>query len=400
VRTLLAAFALLVSSTTAAGPVLDTAATELQKDPVYVSPDAEKPISGSQADDLRRTIKDGSQALYIAVLPTAAEGEASGGLNGLPEALYNAVGLQGTYAVVTGNGFRAASNALPSGVAASLATNAFNDHKSEGAAGVLQAFAKEVESYDPATGKTSGGSSGGGGGGGIGVGTILLILGAAALGIFLLRNSSKRRKQELSVLHGDQEDLRASLSVLADDVMRLEPEVGLHPEARDDYEAGVARYKWALAAVDAIDSPDDVPRVRRGMAEAQYAMARARAIIQGNEPPAPPPELQQPGQYGEPPVVLDDEKKPQYAGYEEHRGGWGGGGFFGGNGIFTGMILGQMLGGGHGWGGGFGWGAGGHDHPDGGILSGGGGIFGGAGGGNWGGGGGGSFGGGSGGGNW
>ena len=399
-RTLLAALALLGStfgSTSTAGPILDEAAEELRRDPVYVADGAERSISSSEADELREAIRDGSQPLYVAVLPNAAEAEA-GGLNGLPAALGEAVGLRGTYAVVTGNGFRAASNALPQGVASAIATDAFNDRDSDRVGPFLQAFVERVESYDPATGQVSGSDSGSdSGGGGIGVGTIVILVGAVALGIFLFRNSAKRRKQEQAVLIGDQEDLRASLSVLADDVLRLEPEVDLHPEARDDYEAAVARFKWAQAAIDGIDSPDDVPRVRRGMAEAQYAMARARAIVQGREPPAPPPELQNPGAYGEPAIHLDERRQPQYAGYEGYGGGWGGGGFFGGNGLFTGLLLGHMLGGMGGWGGGFGWGGGGQDHPDGGILSGGGGVFGSGGGGDWGGGGGGDWGGGGGG---
>jgi hypothetical protein len=39
--------------------------------------------------------------------------------------------------------------------------------------------------------------------------------------------------------------LRAELSVLADDVIRLEPRVALKEDARDDYEAATHRYRVA-----------------------------------------------------------------------------------------------------------------------------------------------------------
>ena len=388
VRTLLAALALL-GSTSTAGPVLDEAVPELKQDRVYVAPDAELSISDAEERRIEEAIQEGDAPIFIAVLPLAAETEA-GGRDQLPQALRAAVGFDGTYATVTKGGVRAGSDLVQAG---RIMTNAFDDHRSEGAAGVLLAFVDDVQEASGGSGSGSGGSSGSGSGSdsgsrssGSGLGTWLLLGGAVGGGVYLMRRNGKRRQQEQVVLLGDQEDLRSELSVLADDVMRLEPEVELKPDARDDYEAGVARFKWAQAAIDSIDSPDDVPRVRRGMAEAQYAMARARAIIRGHEPPAPPPDLQQAGPYGEPAIELDEQRQPVYVGYGGYGGGWGGGGFFGGNGLFTGILLGQMLGGGGGWGGGFGWGSGGYDH--GGNDGGGGGMFGGGGGGSWGGGGG------------
>lgn len=399
VRTLLAALVLFAGTTTA-GPVLDEAAAGLKRDPVYVHPQASGILDDGDADDLRSAIKDGDRPIFVAVLPLAAQEEA-GSLNDLPIELGQAVGLRGTYAVVTSDGFRAASNDLGQGVAGRLATDAFTDAREQGAPGVLAAFVERVNAASGEGGGSGGSGSGFGssgsneseGGGGSGLLPLVLIGGGIGAAVYFVRKGNKRKQEEMAAVVGDQEDLRSELAVLADDVMRLEPEVELKPAARDDYEAGVARFKWAQAAIDAIDSPDDVPRVRRGMAEAQYAMARARAIIRGHEPPGPPAELQQQGPYGEPAIQLDDRRQPQYAGYEQYGGGWGGGGFFGGNGLFTGLLLGQMLGGGMGWGGGFGWGAGGHERPAdvGGGWGGGGGDFGG---GDWGGGGGGDFGGG------
>lgn len=390
VRTLLAALALFAGTTTA-GPIVDEAAAGLRSDRVYEHPDAELDLSDSDADELRDAIREGDEPIFIAVLPVAAADEVDG-IDNLTRALRDGVGFTGTYVVATEDGVRANSDTLQAG---RIMTNALDDHRSDGPAAVLLAFVEDVQSG----GSGSSSSDGDGGGSGSGVLPWVLVGGAVVGVVYVARKSNQRKARERTVLLGDQEDLRAELSVLADDVMRLEPEVELKPEARDDYEAGVARFKWAQAAIDSIDSPDDPPRVRRGMAEAQYAMARARAIIRGHEPPAPPPELQHPGQYGEPAVELDDDRRPQYSGYNQYGGGWGGGGFFGGNGLFTGLLLGQMLGGGGGWGGGFGWGGGGHERGDGGGAFGGGGgdWGGGGGGGDWGGGGGGDWGGGGGG---
>lgn len=378
-------------------PVVEDAAAGLRRDPVYVHPDASSLLDAGDVDELRSEVREGDRPIYIAVLPLSAQDEA-GGIDELPSVLGQAVGLRGTYAIVTSQGFRAASNDLGTGVAGRLATDAFNDARDGGAAGVLTAFVERVNAADGEGAGSSGGggsseSSDGDGGGG-GLLPLVLVGGAIGGGVYLMRKGNKRKQVEQAAVVGDQQDLRAELAVLADDVMRLEDDVALKPDARDDYEAGVARFRWAEAAIDAIDSPDDVPRVRRGMAEAQYAMARARAIIRGHEPPLPPAELQQQAPYGEPAIELDERRQPQYAGYQRYGGGWGGGGFFGGNGLFTGLLLGQMLGGGMGWGGGFGWGSGGQERPS--DVGGGGGMFGGGGGGDWGGGGGGDFGGGGG----
>lgn len=387
---------LAVAMTLAAGPVLDQAGGALRRDPVFVHPDAGggPTLSPAEADRLRRRIASGPRPVFVAVLPREAADEV-GGLDRLPAAIGQATGLTGTFAVVTAQGFRAASNDLPSGAAPAMATAAFQARGRAGVAAVLEEFVARVQAE---AGRTSAGGPADGreqpagersepSGGGRSL-LPLLLAGGAVGG--LLHLASRRRRQRAQVetaLSVDREDLRAELAVVADDVVRLEDEVTIHPGAREDYEAGVARFRWAQAAVEGIDSPDDVPRVRRALAEASYAMSRARAAIRGDDPPLPPAGLRQPGPYGEPAVDLDEERRPVYAGYG---GGWGGGGFFGGNDLFAGILLGQMLGG-LGWGGGFGWGGGHHDHggdpgAGGGDPGAGGGWPGDAGGGDWGGG--------------
>ena len=102
-------------------------------------------------------------------------------------------------------------------------------------------------------------------------------------------------------------------------------------------------------------------------------MDRARAIVEGRQPPAPPEDLQRPGVHGEPAVTLDDDRQPAYVGYP---GGFTGGWFGGSSGLYTGLLLGSLLSGGFG-----GWGAGGttiiNQSDDGGDGDFGGGDFGG-----------------------
>jgi hypothetical protein len=140
--------------------------------------------------------------------------------------------------------------------------------------------------------------------------------------------------------------LRAELSVLADDVLRLEPQVALHEEARDDFEAALHRYRVAQVALDEANAPVDLARVQRVVDEATWSMARARAVLDGRRPPAPPPRLQQAGSRGEPAIELDELDRPVYIGSQtSFRAGW----FGVGGGMFSGLLLGTMLGGFGGW---------------------------------------------------
>lgn len=139
--------------------------------------------------------------------------------------------------------------------------------------------------------------------------------------------------------------MRAELSVLADDVLRLEPQVTLKPEARDDYEAALHRYKVAQAALDDTEAPVDLVRVQRVVDEASYSMTRAKAILDGRQPPAPPQPLQTQGRHGEPALELDHEDRPQYVGSPaSFQSGW----FALGPGLFGGLLMGSMLTGGMG----------------------------------------------------
>jgi hypothetical protein len=170
-------------------------------------------------------------------------------------------------------------------------------------------------------------------------GFFLLPLGLFALLAAMARRSGRRR---METVEPNRALLRAELDVLADDVLRLEPQVALKEEARNDYESAAHRYRVAQAALDQTSDAVDLGRVQRVVDEATWAMARARAIVEGRPPPSPPPPLQRRGPGGEPPVAVDDQDEPSYIGSPaSFRSGW----FAGGTGLFGGLLLGSVLGG-------------------------------------------------------
>ncbi|MGI8808912.1 MAG: hypothetical protein ACR2KK_13945 [Acidimicrobiales bacterium] len=373
---------------------LDVAANALKGNPVYVDGAAE--MRGQVNEErLRDLIRQGGRPIFVAVLPAAALAESGGNANRLPSVLAGKVGLRGTYAVVVGSTFRADSNVIPSDQAFELATTSFQSRRDQGVGPVLELFVSRVNGLAQSGAGSSGGGnsndtgsrdSGGGGGGSGGLLLLLAIGGGGGLFIWSRSRNRTRRQVERKEMEADRQLLQAELSVLGSDVMELEPHVTLHPDARPDYDAGVTRYQSAQAALEYADDQVDLVRVERVIDEGRYAMARARARIDGREPPPPPESLTRPGRHDEPALDVDERGEPVYVGY----GGmpwYGGGGWFGGgSGMLTGLMLGQMLGGGFGgWGGG--WGGHGGHHDGGGNDGGdGGGDGGDSGGGDWGGG--------------
>jgi len=350
----------------AAAPTADDIVAELRSDGVYVHPDAEQEVSADDAATLLEQVEASPTPIYIAVVP-AASAESGGGVDALLREIQSGVGRDGTYAIIAGSSFRAGSTELPQ--AKSIATEAFEANKGDGAFAVLSAFVSDVttaaESTSSGTGSQSGTESGTSStpvadekdDGGIGAGPFVLGAGALAVGAFAWRRSKRKRAEAAERKRADEADrqmLRAELSVLADDVLRLETEVQLKPEAQSDYDAAVNRYRAAEAALQYADQPLDLVRVERVIDEARYSMDRVRAHLAGRPLPQPPVTLQQPGRHGEPAIALDEQAQPMYVGYPGgFGGGWFGGG--GGGGLFSGLLLGSMLGGGFGgWGQGYG----------------------------------------------
>jgi hypothetical protein len=355
---LLASAAIVVGQSVAAASVdLEEVAAALRSNPVYVDPDAERELSEDEVSGLRSAIRDAGTPIYVAVLPDAATDLAGGDPDELLTMVRDTVGRSGTYAVVVGDSFRAASDDLAEGVAGQLATGAFTANGDDVAAVLTDFVGRVRDAAAPSEGAT--GSAAGAeqddddddGGGAGWVLPVVLVAAAGGGGLLLWRRSQRRRQEAAERARAEEADrqmLRAELSVLADDVVGLESEVTLHPDARSDYDAAVSRYRAAQAALEYTDQPLDLVRVGRVIAEARYLMERVRAIIAGREPPSPPDDLQRPGQHGEPALTLDEDRQPAYVGYP---GGFQNGWFGGTSGLFSGLLLGSLLFGGWGYGG-------------------------------------------------
>lgn len=134
--------------------------------------------------------------------------------------------------------------------------------------------------------------------------------------------------------------LEAELAVLSDDVLRLEPRVVLKPEAQDDFDAAVHRYRVATAALAQVEAQVDLARVQRVVDEATWSMARARAILDDRPVPAPPTSLRQPGVRGEPAVDVDGDHPVYVGSRDSFQSGW-----FAGGGLFGGLLMGPIFGG-------------------------------------------------------
>jgi hypothetical protein len=267
-------------------------------------------------------------------------------------------------------------------------------------------------------------SGGGGGGGGIGA-LVLLPLLALGAGALLLRGRRRRREQDAELAEL-KENVRDDLVALGDDIRALDLDVempGTAPEVKADYHLAVQRYQEAEDAWEAARHPGDFEPVGAALEEGRFAMASAKARLEGKgapertppcffDPrhgpssrevewapaggaPRPVPACEADAQRverGEDPqareVLVGGQRMPYWnAGpmYAPFAGGFFGGGLF--PGLMVGTLLGSSLGFGgfgmgdaYGSGGGDGWGGGDFGGGGGGDFGGGGGDFGGGGG--------------------
>jgi hypothetical protein len=414
----------------AAGPQLDEAASSLQTDPVYVDPSAELAIDDAEQARLRQKIDTaGAGPVYVAILRQSAEQEAGGDPDGVVQAIHDALGRRGTYAVVVGRHFRAGSDGvLARGVAGRLATEALNAHRGQGVTATLVDFVDRV-----AQARASGGTDGGGGdgnepsgGGGALIG--LLLLGG---GGFVAYRAYRKRKQTQAELAEVKAAAHEDLIALADDVQKLEEPVESNPRAKAEYDEALDSYDTATRSFDRARRPQELEAVTGALEEGRYHMAVAEAIVEGRTPPerrapcffdprhgpssrdvewSPPggaprrvPACEADAQAVERGLepasreVMAGGRMVPYWGAPPYFGPWAGGYFmpFGGVGFLSGLFLGELLGGAYGgwgygsWGGsgdagGFGsWDSGGGGGDFGGGMDFGGGDFGGGGGGDF-----------------
>ena len=378
----LAVTAALAAPAAHAGPIIDRAVQELANDPVYVDPTAELAISEAAATELRERISQvGAGPMYIAILPERAMSEAGGDPDEVLRDVARGVAENGTYALVVGNRFRAASNLLEADEAGRLATEALEEHRGEGVPTTLLGFVDRVGAAR--RGEGGGGEAGGEDGGGVGAGVLVLpVLAVGGAGFFLYRRSRRRREEDAELAEvkaAAQEDLLA----LAEDIRALDLDVempGAAEEARGDYERALSMYERADRALDRARKPEDLEEVSSSIEEGRFAIAATRARLEGRElPERRPPcffdprhgpstrEVEWAPSWGTPrlvpaceadaqrveqglepatrEVLVHGERMPYWNAPPAYYGPWAGGFFGGFGGLFPGLLLGSMLGG-------------------------------------------------------
>jgi len=262
-----------------AGRFVDRTVTALRSGPIYVDPHAEYKPYRSEVQELRRRIRSSHAGpLHVAVLPARAAKEGGGSARALAGVLRRRLGRQGTYAVVAGADFGAASSDLPPGEAERLARAAYSAHRDQGVGPTLLDFVDRVGDAK------SGRSPGGGGGGGIPTGAVVAILAAvaavAALGALV------RRRRRTAAVRPVRRAARDDLASFAADARELEP-AAASPAAAAAYGAALDAYERAEHACDRSRSPEDLRAVASALARGRNDLARARALLAADAAPAP-----------------------------------------------------------------------------------------------------------------
>ena len=114
----------------------------------------------------------------------------------------------------------------------------------------------------------------------------MLALGGGAVAISRGRRAAARAGSSASQEVHDT--VRDDVVELGDEIRALDLDVqmpGAPEEAKTDYETALGAYERASAAVDRARSPQELEPVGAAVEEGRYAMASARARLEGKEPP-------------------------------------------------------------------------------------------------------------------
>ncbi|MEZ5102422.1 MAG: hypothetical protein R3C15_22000 [Thermoleophilia bacterium] len=266
---------------------LDRAVAALRQRAVHVDAAAERRIPAADQAALEAEIARVAPArILIAILPASAASAAGGGPGDVLDTLAERLGRDATYAVVVGDSFRAANGALPSGRAADLATEAFDRRAGEGVTATLSEFVRLVGSGGPGPA-----GDGGGNGGSSGAWLLLLVVGAP-LAFLAWRSLGRRRAREREAaeeLAGVRREAEEDVQALAGDIAALDLEVELptaDPRAKEDYLRAAAAYERGRRELERARTVEQLAPVAAALEEGRYAMACARARLEGREPPA------------------------------------------------------------------------------------------------------------------
>ena len=383
-------------------PTVDDIVEGIATEGIYVAPGAEDQLSADEVAALRQEIATADVgAVYVAVLPQDVIAQTGNSEEALARAVVEAAQRPGVYAFVIGRRFIAGEagpadqRVFDRSEVPAIRNEVLQANQGASVATLLSDFVSRLSAAE-----AGGGSSGGGGAGGFGFAGILALLGLGVGGVALAKRR-KRRQQEAAQLEEVREVAEEDLTTLGNELYDLEPHLQLPSatgEARKDYENATNAFVSGRQALERAKRPQDLAQVSAILEEGRYAIACARARVEGR----PLPEHRSPcffnpahgpsvtdvewtpptGATREVPVCQADaarvmageqpaareinvggDRRPYYEA-PSYYGPWAGGyyGRYGGGGMFEGMLLGSILFGGPGfgmgWGGGFGGGYG------------------------------------------
>lgn len=372
---------------------VDEAVQGLSSDSVYVHPDASSSLSDDEAGDLRDKIGDANAGpVYVVVLPEEAKQQAGGSTSELLREIVNILQRNGTYALVAGTELRA-GHTQTQGVVPQIATDAVEASAGEGPAVVLNEFVNRLAQAADSEGGL--GSSSEGGSSPV-IPLAILGLGGAAAAYFI----SKKRKQQKALDAGHLKEVKdvalEDLVALGEDLRALDLQVEMpsaDPRAKQEYVKALGEYETATRDLDRALRLQDIQRVSEDIAQGRYAIACAKARLEGLELPAKralcffdprhgqsvtdvdwapddasltprrvpvcasDAQLMEQGSTPKGREITVQGRRVPYWEAPAYYGPWAGG-YWGGGGMLQGMLLGSMLGGGFGGGYGGGWNSG------------------------------------------
>jgi hypothetical protein len=194
----------------------------------------------------------------------------------------------GVYAAVGEGSFRAGATGgtgFGEGVVPRLANDAVEIRGGEGAVPVVREFLQRLgeaaadggDAPDPQI-------PGAGGAGGLAVLGVLAVGGGA----FALSRRRRRRKEESDHTAELAETAREDLVALGEDVRALDLDVempGADAQAKEQYAVAVERYDQAERALDRAKRPEDFAEIGQALEEGRFAMAVAKARLEGRPVP-------------------------------------------------------------------------------------------------------------------
>src|SRR5205823_5945583 len=136
-------------------------------------------------------------------------------------------------------------------------------------------------------GRGSSGSSGGGSSTG-GVGAIVVLVLLVGGGVLLLTSRRRARARRAAEFAEVKENARDDLVALGDDIRALDLDVqmpGAPQAAKDDYARAVDAYDRANTIFETAREPQDLAPAAVALEGGRYAMASAKARLEGREPP-------------------------------------------------------------------------------------------------------------------